>query len=224
MLNILIVEDDKNTRKLMEDVIKDEGYNTFTAQNGKAALDLLEKQHIDLAVVDVMMPVMDGLEFTKILRENNVNLPLLMVTAKNLPEDKKKGFIVGIDDYMTKPVDTEEMLLRIKALLRRSRIVYENKLILGKAVLDYETFTVSRETDVQVLPKKEFLLLFKLLSYPNKIFTRYQLMDEIWGLDSDSGDMTVAVHINKLRARFKDYPEFEIETMRGLGYKAVKKI
>jgi len=222
MFNILIIEDDKNTRKLLEETVKDAGYFAYTAENGEKALSLMENKHIDLAIVDVMMPVMDGLQFTKILRDSGVNIPMLIVSAKGSPMDIRQGFLVGIDDYMVKPMDEEEMLLRIKALLRRSQIVNEHRLQIGKAVFDFDTFTVTREQDCQVLPKKEFLLLYKLLSYPDVIFTRVQLMDEIWGPDSDSDENTVAVHINKLRNRFKDYPEFEILTARGLGYKAAK--
>ena len=147
-----------------------------------------------------------------------------MVTAKQLPEDKKKGFIVGTDDYMTKPVDEEEMILRIRALLRRAQIVSDHKITLGKVILDYDALTVTREGEVQTLPRKEFYLLYKLLSYPGKIFTRVQLMDEIWGMESETDDNTINVHINRLRRRFENYPEFSIETIRGLGYKAVKNI
>ncbi|MBC5629627.1 response regulator transcription factor [Clostridium sp. NSJ-6] len=222
MFHILIVEDDKNTRKLMNAIISNEGYKTFTTENGKDALDILDKEHIDLIVLDIMMPQMDGYEFTKTLRSCNNNLPILMVSAKQLPEDKKKGFLVGTDDYMTKPVDEEEMLLRIKALLRRSSIVNERRLTIASVVLDYDTLTVSRSNDVQVLPQKEFYLLYKLLSYPNKIFTRLQLMDEIWGMDSETSDTTLNVHINRLRKRFKDYSEFSLIAVRGLGYKAVR--
>lgn len=222
MFHILIVEDDKNTRKLMNAIISNEGYKTFTTGNGKDALDILDKEHIDLIVLDIMMPQMDGYEFTKTLRSCNNNLPILMVSAKQLPEDKKKGFLVGTDDYMTKPVDEEEMLLRIKALLRRSSIVNERRLTIASVVLDYDTLTVSRGNDVQVLPQKEFYLLYKLLSYPNKIFTRLQLMDEIWGMDSETSDTTLNVHINRLRKRFKDYSEFSLIAVRGLGYKAVR--
>ncbi len=222
MFHILIVEDDKNTRKLMKTIISNDGYKTFTAENGKEALDILDKDHIDLIVLDIMMPKMDGYEFTKALRYCNNNLPILMISAKQMPEDKKRGFLVGTDDYMTKPVDEEEMLLRIKALLRRSAIVNERRLTISSVVLDYDTLTVSRGDDVQVLPQKEFYLLYKLLSYPNKIFTRLQLMDEIWGMDSETSDTTLNVHINRLRKRFKDYPEFSLIAVRGLGYKAVR--
>ena len=159
----------------------------------------------------------------KELRDAECMIPILMATAKQLPEDKKRGFIVGTDDYMTKPIDTEEMLLRIKALLRRSQIASARKLTIGKVTLDYDTLTVTREDEKQTLPQKEFYLLYKLLSYPDRIFTRIQLMDEIWGMETESGDTTVNVHINRLRKRFDSYPEFEIISVRGLGYKAVKK-
>ena len=170
------------------------------------------------------MPKMDGYTFTKTLRETNNNLPILMISAKQLPEDKHKGFLVGTDDYMTKPLDEEEMLLRIKALLRRAQIASERKLTVGDVVLDYDALTVTRGGEVQELPQKEFLLLYKLLSYPGKIFTRIQLMDEIWGAHSDTGWETVTVHIGRLRRRFEDWNEFEIVSVRGLGYKAIKKI
>lgn len=222
MFHILIVDDDTNTRKLMDKVISSAGYVTFTAKNGMEALDIFDKEHIDLVVLDIMMPEMDGYEFTKVLRDSNNNVPILMISAKQLPQDKKKGFLVGTDDYMIKPVDHEEMLLRIKALLRRSMIVNERKLVIGKVTLDYDSLTVTREDDVQTLPQKEFYLLYKLLSYPNKIFTRLQLMDEIWGLDSESSDNTLNVHINRLRKRFENYPEFELVAVRGLGYKGVR--
>ena len=223
MFNILIVEDDANTRKLMNAIIKQAGYITFTAKDGREALKLLDTEHIDLVVLDVMMPNMDGYEFTSNLRECNFQLPILMISAKQLPEDKKKGFLVGTDDYMTKPVDEEEMLLRIKALLRRAQIVNERKLEFGNITLNYDELTVTKNGDKQVLPQKEFYLLFKLLSYPNKIFTRSQLMDEIWGVDSETTNATLNVHINRLRKRFENYSEFELVAVRGLGYKAVKK-
>jgi DNA-binding response OmpR family regulator len=184
----------------------------------------MDQEHIDLAVVDIMMPQMDGYEFTKMLRETDNSLPILMVSAKQLPADKKKGFLVGTDDYMTKPVDEEEMLLRVRALLRRARIVSERKIEIGDVVLDYDSLTVTKKDQVIELPQKEFLLLYKLLSYPGKIFTRIQLMDEIWGAGSESGWETVTVHIGRLRKRFEGWEEFEIESVRGLGYKAVKKV
>lgn len=223
MFRILVVDDDKNTRLLLKAVLETAGYTVFSAQNGKAALEFMDHEHIDLVVLDIMMPEMDGYEFTKLLRESSNELPILMISAKQLPEDKRKGFIVGTDDYMTKPIDEEEMLLRIKALLRRAKIVSERRIIVGDAVLDYDSFTVSRGKQAQVLPQKEFLLLYKLLSYPGKIFTRIQLMDEIWGADSDTGWETVTVHIGRLRKRFENWDEFEIVSVRGLGYKAVRK-
>lgn len=224
MFQILVVDDNKHTRRLFKAVLESENYTVFTAENGIDALRVMDEGHIDLVVLDIMMPEMDGYEFTKILRENQNNLPILMVSAKQLPEDKKKGFLVGTDDYMTKPVDEDEMLLRIKALLRRAKIVNERKIEIGQVVLDYDKLTVTRREETVELPQKEFLLLYKLLSYPGKIFTRIQLMDEIWGANSGTGWETVTVHIARLRKKFEDWEEFEIESVRGLGYKAVKKV
>lgn len=224
MFQILVAEDDKNTRRLMEAVLKEHGYHPILACDGLEALKLLDTHHVDLVILDIMMPGMDGYEFTRQLRATDYTLPILMVTAKQLPEDKRKGFIVGTDDYMTKPVDEEEMILRIRALLRRAQIVNERRITIADVCLDYDSLTVSRGDESQTLPRKEFYLLYKLLSYPGKIFTRIQLMDEIWGMESQSDDNTINVHINRLRKRFEDYPEFSIETIRGLGYKAVKHI
>ena len=224
MFHILVVDDDKNTRRLMRAVLEAEHYTVTTAADGEAALVALDHEHVDLIVLDVMMPRMDGYAFTAALREGRSDLPILMVSARQLPADRKQGFLVGTDDYMTKPVDTEEMLLRIRALLRRARIVSERKIVIGDVTLDYDSFTVRRGDEVQELPQKEFLLLYKLLSYPGKIFTRIQLMDEIWGAESDSGWETVTVHIGRLRRRFADWDEFEIVSVRGLGYRAVRNV
>lgn len=224
MFQIMVVDDDKNTRTLLKAVLEAENYTVFTAENGEDALSVMDANHIDLVVLDIMMPRMDGYTFTKALRESNNNLPILMVSAKQLPSDKKHGFLVGTDDYMTKPIDEEEMLWRIKALLRRARIASERRIVVGNVVLDYDSLTVSRNGEVQELPQKEFMLLYKLLSYPGKIFTRIQLMDEIWGADSETGWETVTVHVGRLRKRFDGWEEFEIVSVRGLGYKAVKKV
>ena len=224
MFHILVVEDDKHTRMLFKAVLQADNYTVSTAENGEEALEILDKEHVDLVVLDIMMPKMDGYEFTKVLRQNNNTLPVLMVSAKQLPADKQKGFLVGTDDYMTKPVDEMEMLLRIRALLRRARIANERKIVVGDVVLDYDALTVTKNALIQELPQKEFMLLYKLLSYPGKIFTRIQLMDEIWGADSDTGWETVTVHIGRLRKRFEGWEEFEIVSVRGLGYKAVKKV
>ena len=224
MFHILVVDDDKNTRRLLRAVLEAEHYTVTTACDGEEALAVLDREQIDLAILDIMMPHMDGYEFTSLLRAEQNDLPILMVTAKQLPEDKKKGFLVGTDDYMTKPIDEEEMLLRIRALLRRAKIVSEQKIEIGNVVLDYSDMSVTRNGESQMLPQKEFLLLFKLLSYPGKTFTRIQLMDEIWGSESESGWETVTVHIGRLRKRFEGWEEFEIQSVRGLGYKAVKKI
>ena len=223
MFHILVVEDNPNARKLMEAVLKQNGYEPLLAADGIEALDVLDNKHVDLIVLDVMMPRMDGYEFTETLRSSGCDLPILMVTAKEKPADKRKGFIIGTDDYMVKPVDEEEMILRIAALLRRSKIVNEHRLTIGSTVLDYDALSVKTAEGISELPKKEFLLLFKLLSYSNKIFTRRQLMDEIWDMDSDTDERTVDVHINRLRDRFRTSDDFEIATVRGLGYKAVKR-
>lgn len=224
MFRILVVDDDKNTRRLLQAVLEAENYTVFTAENGEAALSAMDREHIDLVVLDIMMPKMDGYEFTKTLRDSRNNLPILMISAKQLPEDKHRGFLVGTDDYMTKPIDEEEMLLRIKALLRRAQIASERKITVGTVTLDYDSLTVTGHGKTQELPQKEFQLLYKLLSYPGKIFTRIQLMDEIWGAESETGWETVTVHIGRLRRRFEGWEEFEIVSVRGLGYKAVKKV
>ena len=223
MISILVVEDDKHARKLLETILKRQGYSVFTAEDGIKGMEILDNHHIDLIILDIMMPNMNGFEFAKELREGECMIPILMVTAKHLQEDKIKGFLSGADDYMTKPIDTEEMLLRVKALLRRSQISLSKKITIGKVTLDYDSLTVTRGDEKQTLPQKEFYLLYKLLSYPDKIFTRIQLMDEIWGMETESYDTTINVHINRLRKRFDSYPEFEIVSVRGLGYKAVKK-
>lgn len=224
MFHILVVDDDKNIRYVMKEVLEANQYTVFTAENGEAAFEVLVNEHIDLAIVDIMMPKLNGYEFTKELRQYNQELPVLMVSAKQLPEDRKQGFMVGIDDFMSKPIDTDELLLHIKALLRRYKIISERKIVLGEVVLDYDSYTVTGHGERQELPQKEFMLLYKLLSFPNKIFTRIQLMDEIWGLDCETDSETVTVHIGRLRKRFGDWEEFSIESIRGLGYKAVKKV
>ncbi|WP_305768429.1 response regulator transcription factor [Candidatus Epulonipiscium viviparus] len=220
MFKIMVAEDDTNTRKFMEAALRAAGYGVVAAADGEEALALMDTEFVDLIVLDIMMPKMDGYEFAETLRKCGVNIPILMVTAKCLPEDACKGFIAGTDDYMVKPINIDEMLLRIKALLRRAKIVSERKLKVGKLLLNYDAFSVQYENEPeQVLPQKEFLLLYKLLSSPDKIFTRLQLMDEIWGMETDSVDTTVNVHVNKLRKRFAAYNEFEIIAIRGIGYK-----
>ena len=223
MFSILVVEDDLNTRRLTADVLEENGYSVLTAKDGVEALEILDSKHADLIIADIMMPRMDGYELTRQLRQSGSSIPIIMVTAKEAIQDKKKGFIEGTDDYMVKPVDEEEMLLRIAALLRRSQIMNEHRIVIGDTVLDYDKLTVTEPYGVSELPPKEFMLIYKLLSYPNKIFTRRQLIDEIWDLSSDSDERTVDVHVNRLRDRFRDSKDFEIITVRGLGYKGVKK-
>ncbi|MCH5160889.1 MAG: response regulator transcription factor [Clostridiales bacterium] len=221
MFRILVVDDDKSTRFFLKEALELEKYIVFTASNGEEALSIYDREFIDLVIVDIMMPKMDGYEFTRQLRSTNKELLVLMVSAKQLPEDRKKGFLVGIDDYMSKPIDAEELILHVKALFHRGKIASERKLTIGDVVLDYDSFTVTGHGLVQELPQKEFLLLYKLLSYPNKIFTKIQLMDEIWGVDCDTGLETLTVHIGRLRKRFDGWEEFRIDNLRGLGYKAI---
>ena len=223
MFRILVVEDDNGIRMLMEDALADAGYEPVLACNGLEALEVLEAKHIDLIILDIMMPKLDGYELLRQLRDSGMDMPVLMVTAKQTLADKKKGFLLGADDYRVKPFEEEEMLLRVAALLRRAKILTERKLTVGSTELIYDSLTVISNGTAQTLPKKEFLLLYKLLSFNNKTFTRRQLMDEIWDLDTESDEHTVNVHINKLRDRFRDNHDFEIVTVRGLGYKAVKR-
>jgi DNA-binding response OmpR family regulator len=207
---------------LMKVRLEQAGYKVFQAENGQKALDILEKQHIDLLISDIMMPKMDGFDLIEGVREANYTMPILVVTAKESFEDKEKGFRLGSDDYMVKPIDMNEMLLRVAALLRRAKIANEHKILIGELVLEYEKLSITGPNINMELPKKEFLLLFKLLSYPKRIFTREQLLSEIWGLDTDVDERTVDTHIKKLRKKLEDRPEFSIVTIRGLGYKAEK--
>ncbi|NCB53014.1 MAG: response regulator transcription factor [Clostridia bacterium] len=222
MVNILVVEDDDTLRHIICAVLSKNGYVAFPATDGQNALKVLEREHIDLIISDIMMPVMDGYDLTRALRDSGYALPILLVTARESFEDKKRGFLAGTDDYMVKPIDLNEMILRVGALLRRAKIANEHRLICGSSVLDYDSLTVTVGGAVTPLPQKEFLLLFKLLSYPGKIFTRSQLMDEIWGVDSETDERTVDVHVNRLRDHFRDCPDFNLMTVRGLGYRAVK--
>lgn len=218
MATILVVEDNKNILLLTSARLKPY-YSILTASNGKIALDIFYRQHVDLIVADIMMPDMDGYELVRCLREYKQNVPVIFLTAKSSFEDKRKGFASGIDDYMTKPVNYEELLWRIEALLRRANINASQRIIIGSVTIDSASYTVSRGTERIELPKKEFELLFKLLSYPNMIFTKNQLLEDIWGLETDSDDSTIKTHINRLRNKFGDWDEFQIVTVRGLGYK-----
>ncbi len=223
MFNIMVVEDDADLRKMMESVLRHNGYRPLLAEDGEEALAILESEQADLIISDVMMPNMDGFELTELLRQSNYNMPILLVTVKDSYADKQRGFLAGVDDYMVKPIDINEMILRVRALLRRAQIANEHRLQVGDTLLDFDALLVSAPSGEMTLPQKEFYLLFKLLSYPGKIFTRQQLLDEIWGMDSTTDERTVDVHINRLRDRFKESADFEIVTVRGLGYKAVQK-
>lgn len=224
MVSILIVEDDKNLRRMMEIFLIQNGYEVHLAKDGIQALDIFESIHIDLIICDIMMPNMDGYELVANIREVNYEIPILMVTAKEKLEDKRKGFSMGIDDYMVKPIELDEMIFRIESILRRAKISNENTLTIGNVILDYDKLTITKNELTITLPKKEFYLLFKLLSYPKQIFTRMQLMEEIWGLDIESDERTVDVHIKRIREKLIDFNEFKIVTVRGLGYKAERTI
>lgn len=224
MIKILVVEDNNNLRRMIDIYLKQNNFETYLAKDGLEALEILDCNVIDLIVCDIMMPKMNGFELIEELRSVYVDLPIIIVTAKESKEDKIIGFELGTDDYMTKPIDLEELLMRIKALLRRYNVKNERKLKIGDVVLDYDNISVSKNGETIYLPKKEFYLLYKLLSYPGKIFTRMELMDDIWGIDSCSDEQTINVHIRRLREKFKEYNEFEIITVRGLGYKAENRI
>ncbi|MBQ8469288.1 MAG: response regulator transcription factor [Clostridia bacterium] len=220
MFSILVVEDDAALNKMMTARLNQEAYSVFSAFDGEEALEVMEREHIDLIVCDIMMPHMDGYELTKELRDARYTLPILMVTAKDQIEDMEKGFVAGTDDYMIKPINLSELVLRVKALLRRAQLANEKKLVVGNAVLDYDSLTVKDASGSKELPPKEFFLLFKLLSNPGKIFTRLEILNDLWGMEEDVDERNVDAHIKKLRRRFEESPDFEIRTVRGLGYKA----
>lgn len=223
MFQILVVEDDCELRSLFCTVLSDNGYTAISAEDGLAAFDIIENNLIDLVICDIMMPKMNGYELTKNLRRANYTMPVLMITAKDTSADKREGFRAGTDDYMVKPIDVNEMVWRIEALLRRSQAVSRRKIRIGSTLLNCDTLTVRTHGLEAELPQKEFFLLFKLISSPNRIFTRRQIMDDVWGMNSPEDDHTLDVHISRLRERFKNNPDFEIVTIRGLGYKAVQK-
>ena len=222
MFTIMVVEDDLHLQKMMTVFLRMNGYNVLTADDGEKALEVMETAMPDLVICDIMMPRMDGYQLTRELRDAYPLLPILMVTAKETIEDKRLGYQAGTDDYMVKPIDLDELAMRVTALLRRARINTERQITIGESVLDYDALTVTRPGLTLQLTKKEFYLLFKLLSYPQQIFTRRQLMDEIWGMDAESDERTVDVHLKRLREKCEPFPEFRILTVRGLGYKAEK--
>ena len=222
MLKILIAEDDRELRRLFAHVLLKNGYTVKEVGNGKEALDAIDAEYFDLIISDIMMPVMDGYEFVRLLREAGNTTPVLMITAKDAFDDMRKGFVFGTDDYMVKPINVNEMVLRVQALLRRAQMINDRKQTIGGTVLECDTFTVSYDGESMVLPQKEFMLLYKMASFPGRIFTRQQLMDDVWGYDTESDSHTVDVHIGRLRDRFRDNPDFKIVTMRGVGYKVVK--
>lgn len=221
MFNVLVVEDDKNLKKLMVTYLKRNNYTVFEANNGLQALDIIDKQYIDLVISDVMMPEMDGFELLNELRTSNYEIPIMLITAKGDISDKKQGFILGADDYMVKPVDMEEMILRVSVLLKRVKSANKRKIVIGDLAIDYDQLSVTKHGKVYNLAQKEFYLLYKLISTPNTIFSRQELIEEIWGLESESEYRTVDVHIKRLREKLSDLNEFEIVTVRGAGYKVI---
>ena len=223
MFKILVVEDELELNQLFSKTLKRNGYEVYSALDVEEAFEILEKEMMDLIISDVMMPEIDGFEFVQQLREAGMNLPILLITAKGDIMDKQIGFLAGADDYMVKPIHLQEMLLRVQALLRRAKSVSERKLSFGKTELLYDSWTVNDENGSQILPQKEFQLLYKLLSYPGQIFTRQQILDDIWGVNGYEDSHTLDVHISRLRERFKKNRDFEIVTIRGLGYRAIKK-
>ena len=223
MFQVLVVEDDRELRDLFCTVLEENGYHAIAANDGLQASDLLESHYIDLIISDVMMPKLNGFEMTQAIRNAGYTMPILIISAKGQAADKQKGFQSGIDDYMVKPIDVNEMIWRVEALLRRSQIISQRKVRIGSSELNSDTYTLRCGEQEVVLPQKEFLLLFKLLSAPDRIFTRTQIMDEIWGVDQERDSHTLDVHISRLREKCKDNPDFDIVTMRGLGYKAVLK-
>ena len=222
MFTVLVVEDDQPLSRLFGTILGRNGYNVHTVCTASAALHCLEQEYVDLIITDVMLPDMDGFELIRQLRESGSTLPILLVTARETLADKERGFTAGADDYMVKPVEVEELLLRVRALLRRARMISQRTLTVGTTRLDYDTLTLTPNGEEEILPQKEFVLLYKLLSYPGHIYTRQQLMDEIWGLESESELRTVDVHINRLRERLRWNQDVSIVTIRGLGYKGVR--
>lgn len=222
MFHILVVEDDNDLRELFCDTLIDNGFNTISAVDGADALRVLENTYVDLIITDIMMPEMDGYTLIEELRRSNNVTPVLVITAKSELADKQKGFQLGTDDYMVKPIDLGEMIWRVEALLRRSQIVNSRRARIGNTEFDGDSLSVKYGDNTLFLPQKEFFLLYKLISTPGRIFTRIQIMEDIWGVECDTDMHTIDVHINRLREKFRDNKDFKIVTVRGLGYKAVK--
>lgn len=223
MFKVLIAEDDEELRRLFEHVLIKNGYSVKGVPDGKEALDEIERSYYDIIISDIMMPKVDGYELVYSLRSAGNNIPVLMITAKDAFDDMRAGFLSGTDDYMIKPVNVNEMVLRVGALLRRAQMINDHKQVIGGTVLDFDSLSVISDDKSTVLPMKEFMLLYKMSSFPGRIFTRQQLMDDIWGYESETDTHTVDVHIGRLRERFRDSPDFKIVTIRGVGYKVVKK-
>ena len=222
MFKILIAEDDRELRQLFQHVLTKNGYAVTGVSNGEEAMDAIDAGYYDLIISDIMMPKMDGYQLVRALREAGLTIPVMMITAKDAFDDMRMGFLSGSDDYMVKPVNVNEMVLRVGALLRRAQLANERRQVIGNTVLECDSLSVHSGKETMTLPQKEFMLLYKMVSFTGRIFTRQQLMDDIWGYSSESDTHTVDVHIGRLRERFRDNPDFKIVTMRGVGYKVVK--
>lgn len=222
MFKILIAEDDSELRQLFHHVLTKNGYTVTGVSNGEEVIQAMENNYYDLIISDIMMPKMDGYELVRTLRESGATIPVMMITAKDAFDDMRLGFLSGSDDYMVKPVNINEMVLRVGALLRRAQMANERRQVIGNTVLECDSLSVHTGAETLILPQKEFMLLYKMVSFPGRIFTRQQLMDDIWGYSSETDTHTVDVHIGRLRERFRDNTDFKIVTMRGVGYKVVK--
>ncbi len=223
MTKILIAEDDTELALLFRHVLEKNGYTVTVVSDGEAAEAAMEASFYDLLVSDVMMPKKDGFSLVRSLREKGNTMPVLTVTAKSEFEDMRQGFVSGTDDYLVKPVNVGELVIRIGALIRRAQMANERRLIIGGTVMEVDSLTVTTEKESMVLPQKEFMMLYKMASFPGKIFTRKEMMEEIWGYDTPTDTHTVDVHVGRLRERFRESEDFEIVTIRGIGYKAVRK-
>ncbi len=221
MVKIIVVEDDAKLNSLIKTILEKNSYYVDSALNPNEAFLKMENNAYNLIISDIMMPEMDGFEFARTIRQLDKDIPILFITAKDGFEDKKLSYAIGVDDYMVKPLDINELVLRVGALLKRAKINVEHRLVVGNTTLDSDSLTVTNNNEEIILPLKEFKILFKLLSFPNKIFTRSQIMNDCWGMYSDSIDRTIDVHITHIREKLSHIEDFSIVTVRGLGYKAV---
>ena len=222
MVNILIAEDEENLLNLYKIRLDKKGYNVILANNGKQAIDIIYKGGIDLAILDVMLPVYSGFEILETIRRLQLDIPVIMATSMGQLNDKKEGFSLGADDYLVKPFDFDELLMRIEAVVRRYKINAESKIVIGETALDAETLEVYNSKEKVSLSKKEFQILFKLLSYPEKTFTKEQIFDEFFGIDSNADYDSVKVYISKIRKQIAVFDNIDVDNIRGIGYRGIR--